>query len=123
MPADGVANSTLTTLTAADGAPSKLFLRLPAPPAPRCTARRFTRRLSRALEGKRLQHYSKYDRIILLHDNFRPHAAVLVKNYFKTLNWEVLPNPPYSPDIAPSNYNLFRVIAHALSEQRFICLV
>ncbi|GBP62412.1 Mariner Mos1 transposase [Eumeta japonica] len=42
-----------------------------------------------------------------------------VKNYLKTLNWEVLPHPPYSPDIAPSDYHLLRSMAHALSEQRF----
>ncbi|GBP08150.1 Mariner Mos1 transposase [Eumeta japonica] len=31
----------------------------------------------------------------------------------------ILPHSPYSPDIAPSNYHLFRSMAHALSEQRF----
>ncbi|GBP18224.1 Mariner Mos1 transposase [Eumeta japonica] len=45
-------------------------------------------------------------------------VAVPVKNYLKTLDWEVLPHPPYSPDIAPSDYHLFRSMAHALSEQR-----
>jgi len=76
-------------------------------------------RLSRALKEKRPQYYSRHDKIILLHDNARPHVAVPVKNYLKTLDWEVLPHPPYSPDIAPSDYHLFRSMAHALSEQRF----
>ncbi|CAF4741739.1 unnamed protein product [Pieris macdunnoughi] len=31
----------------------------------------------------------------------------------------VLPHPLYSPDIAPSDYHLFRSMAHALSAQRF----
>jgi len=26
----------------------------------------------------------------------------------ETLKWDVLPHPPYSPDIAPSDYWLFR---------------
>ncbi|GBP21246.1 Mariner Mos1 transposase [Eumeta japonica] len=30
-----------------------------------------------------------------------------------------LPHPPHSPDIASSDYHLFRSMAHALSEQRF----
>ncbi|GBP13816.1 Mariner Mos1 transposase [Eumeta japonica] len=41
-----------------------------------------------------------------------------VKNYLKALDCEVLPHPPYSPDIAPSDYHLFRSMAHALPEQR-----
>ncbi|GBP28328.1 Mariner Mos1 transposase [Eumeta japonica] len=45
--------------------------------------------------------------------------TVPVKNYLKTLDWEVLPPPPNSPDIAPSDNHLFRSMAHALSEQRF----
>ncbi|GBP40140.1 Mariner Mos1 transposase [Eumeta japonica] len=76
-------------------------------------------RLSRALKQKRPQYYSRHDKIIFLHDNARPHVAVPVKKYLKTLDWEVLPHPPYSPDIAPSDYHLFRSMAHALSEQRF----
>ena len=27
-------------------------------------------------------------------------------------NWEILPHPPYSPDIAPSDYHLFRALQH-----------
>lgn len=56
---------------------------------------------------------------ILLHDNARPHVAAPVKKYLETLDWEVLPHPPYSPDIAPSDYHLFRSVAHALTAQRF----
>ncbi|GBP28637.1 Mariner Mos1 transposase [Eumeta japonica] len=47
------------------------------------------------------------------------HDAVPVKNYLKPLNWGVLPHQPYSPNIVPSDYHLFRSMAHALSEQRF----
>ena len=31
----------------------------------------------------------------------------------------VLPHPPYSPDIAPSDYGLFRSMAHFLKGRRF----
>ena len=37
----------------------------------------------------------------------------------ETLKWEVLPHSPYSPDIAPSNYYLFRSMAHGLADQQF----
>ena len=36
-----------------------------------------------------------------------------------TLNWEVLPHPPYSPDIAPSDYYLFWSMTHGLADQQF----
>ncbi|GBP95514.1 Mariner Mos1 transposase [Eumeta japonica] len=74
---------------------------------------------NRALKEKRPQYYSIHDKIILSQDNARPHAVFPLKNYFKTLNWEVLPHSSYSPDIAPSDYHLFLSLAHALSEQRF----
>ena len=32
------------------------------------------------------------------------------------LKWEVLLHPPYSPDIAPSDYYLFRSMAHGLDD-------
>ena len=78
-------------------------------------------RLSRAFKEKRAHYYSRHNKIILLHDNARPYVAA-VKTYLETLKWEVLPHPPYSPDIAPSNYHyqhLFRSMTHGLFEQHF----
>ncbi|KAG5315612.1 MOS1T transposase, partial [Pseudoatta argentina] len=48
-----------------------------------------------------------------------PHVAKPVKTYLETLKWEVLPHPPYSPDIAPSDFHLFRSMAHGLADRRF----
>ncbi|KAG5327396.1 MOS1T transposase, partial [Pseudoatta argentina] len=64
-------------------------------------------RLSRALKEKRPLYAQRHDKVILLHDNARPHVAKPVKTYLETLKWEVLPHPPYSPDIAPSDFHLF----------------
>ena len=76
-------------------------------------------RLSRALKEKRSQFENRHDKVILQHDNARPHVANVVKTYLETLNWDVLPHPPYSPDIAPSDYHLFRSMTHGLAEQHF----
>ena len=73
-------------------------------------------RSNRAFKEKRAHYYSRHDKIILLHDNARPHVAAPVKTYLETLKWEVLLHPPYSPDIAPSDYHLFRSMTHGLSE-------
>ncbi|KAG5316054.1 MOS1T transposase, partial [Pseudoatta argentina] len=64
-------------------------------------------RLSRALKEKRPLYAQRHDKVILLHDNARPHVAKPVKTYLETPKWEVLPHPPYSPDIAPSDFHLF----------------
>lgn len=60
-----------------------------------------------------------HEKVILQHDNARPHVAKPVKTYLETLKWEVLPHPQYSPDIAPSDYYLFRSMAHGLADQQF----
>ena len=39
-----------------------------------------------------------------------------VKTYLETLNWAVF---PYSADIAPSDYYLFRSMTHDLADQQF----
>jgi hypothetical protein len=35
------------------------------------------------------------------------------------LKWDVLPHPPYSPDLAPSDYNLFGSMKMVLGGKRF----
>ena len=57
--------------------------------------------------------------MILQHDSDRPHVAKPVKTYLETVKWEVLLHPPYSPDIAPSDYYLFRSIAFGVADQQF----
>jgi len=37
-------------------------------------------------------------------------------------NWDVLPHPPYSPDIAPSDYHLFRSLQNSLNGLNFASL-
>ncbi|KAG5313062.1 MOS1T transposase, partial [Pseudoatta argentina] len=81
-------------------------------------------RLSRALKEKRPLYAQRHDKVILLHDNARPHVAKPVKTYLETLKWKVLPHPPYSPDIAPSDswiaskdMSFFRRGIHVLPER------
>ena len=35
----------------------------------------------------------------------------------KELDWEVLPHPPYSPDLASSDYHLFRSLHNFLKDK------
>jgi hypothetical protein len=35
------------------------------------------------------------------------------------LKWDVLPQPPYSPDLAPSDYHLFGPMKGVIGDKRF----
>jgi histone-lysine N-methyltransferase SETMAR len=57
--------------------------------------------------------------VILLHDNARPHTAILTWDKLKEFQWETLEQPPYSPDLSPTDYHLFRPLKEALGGHRF----
>ena len=76
-------------------------------------------RLKRTIVEKLPEYATRHEAIIFHHDNARPYVAILVKNYLENSGWEVLPHPPYSPDLAPSDYHLFRLMQKALTGIRF----
>ena len=71
-------------------------------------------KLHRALREKRPHYRKRHDKLIFLHDNAPSPTSTMVQNYLETLNWEVLPHPAYSPDLASSDYHLFSSMGHAL---------
>ena len=60
-----------------------------------------------------------YHRIHFLHDNARPHVAAITRSKLEKLSLTVLPHPPYSPDIAPSDFYLFSPMKTALKGKNF----
>ena len=76
-------------------------------------------KLNQASKRKWPEWGDRTHRVILLHDNARPHVAKPVKTYLENIKWDVLPHAPYSPDLAPSDYKLFQSMQHGLSEQHF----
>ena len=59
-------------------------------------------------------------RVFLQHDNAPAHRARLTKKTIDELDGvHVLPHPPYSPDLAPSDFGLFRSMQHFLRGRRF----
>ena len=62
-------------------------------------------KLRKLIQNKRQGMLSKG--VILLHDNAWPHTAARTNALIKLFNWEIFDHPPYSPDLASSNYHLF----------------
>lgn len=57
---------------------------------------------------------------LLQQDNAKPHTAKKTKEKFEELDGvEILPHPPFSPDLAPSDYGLFRSMQHFFRGRRF----
>jgi histone-lysine N-methyltransferase SETMAR len=43
----------------------------------------------------------------------------MTQQKIKEFNWEILDHPPYSLDMAPSDYHLFRSLQNHLNNKRF----
>lgn len=56
---------------------------------------------------------------ILLHDNARPHVAQPTLQKLNELGYETLPHPPYSPDLSPTDYHLFKHLDNFLRDKCF----
>ena len=57
--------------------------------------------------------------VLLLHDNAPVHKAKVAQDAIQACGFEQLPHPPYSPDLAPSDYYLFRHLKKHLRGTRF----
>lgn len=74
-------------------------------------------RLKAVLQEKRPSLINRKG-VILHHDNARPHTARATKNLIEEFGWEVMHHPPYSPDLAPTDFHLFRSLQNHLMGQR-----
>ena len=52
----------------------------------------------------------------ILHDNARPHVTKTVKSHLNEAGITIIRHPPYSPDLAPSDYWLFDLIKKNLDD-------
>ena len=57
--------------------------------------------------------------VILLQDNARPHTAAITLAKIEDLGWKLLTHPPYSPDLAPSDFHLFGPLKESMKGIHF----
>lgn len=55
---------------------------------------------------------------VMLHDNPHFHNAMTGTNLLNVC-WEVLPDPPYSPDLTPTDYHPFLALCNSMQRQIF----
>lgn len=77
------------------------------------------RRLNQELDLKRPFSGHGTRPLILLHDNAKPHVAIKTQKTIENLGWQVLPHPAYSPDLAPTDYYLFRSLEISVRGRSF----
>ena len=70
-------------------------------------------RLKQAIDQKRPELANRKG-VVFFQDYARPHTSLVTRQMLQEFGWEVLSHPPYSPDIAPSDYHLFLSMANAL---------
>ncbi|GFU24441.1 histone-lysine N-methyltransferase SETMAR [Trichonephila clavipes] len=78
---------------------------------------RTLKKLKGALQNKR--HGLLSSGVVLLHDNALPHTAVRTREVLRKFKWDVFQHPPYSPDLAPSDYHLFTAMKKWLGGKAF----
>uniref|UniRef100_A0A1B6ITX5 Tc1-like transposase DDE domain-containing protein n=1 Tax=Homalodisca liturata TaxID=320908 RepID=A0A1B6ITX5_9HEMI len=75
------------------------------------------KKLRRAIQNRRRGMLTSG--IVLLHDNARPHTAARTQDLLNSFGWNIFEHPPYSPDLAPSDFHLFPNMKKWLGSQRF----
>jgi histone-lysine N-methyltransferase SETMAR len=57
--------------------------------------------------------------VLFLHNNPQAHWALASQKKLAFLGFQCLDHPPYSPDLAPSNYHLFPGLKKAIESSPF----
>lgn len=57
--------------------------------------------------------------VVFQHDNAKSHTSFVTRQKLLELGWDVLSHPPFSPDLAPSDYYLFRSMQNSLNGKIF----
>lgn len=68
---------------------------------------------------KETQPHLKKKKVLFHHDNAPAHSSGIVAAKLHELRYELLPHPPYSPDLAPCDFFVFPNIKTWLAGKKF----
>ena len=74
-------------------------------------------RLKQAIDQKRPELVNR-NGVVFHQDDARPHTSLMTRQKLRELGWDVRSHPPYSPDLTPSDYHLFRSMHNALDDTK-----
>ncbi|GFT80519.1 histone-lysine N-methyltransferase SETMAR [Trichonephila clavipes] len=75
-------------------------------------------KLNDALQQKRSELINRKG-VVFHQDNARSHSSLVTRQKLLQLEWNTMPHPPYSPDLTPSDYYLFRSLQNFLDSKTF----
>lgn len=75
-------------------------------------------KLADAIEAKR-PVLANCKGVVFHHDNAKSYTSLVTRDKLLELGWNVLSHPPYSPDLEPSDYHLFRSLQNSLNGKIF----
>lgn len=58
--------------------------------------------------------------VLFHHDNAPAHTSAVAVATIHDCGFQLLPHPPYSPDLPPSDFHLFPYLKKALAGKRFV---
>ena len=68
---------------------------------------------------RRVRPHLDMSKVLLQHDNARPHTSLKTREVIASFGWTTVTHPPYSPDLAPSDYHLFGPLKEGVRGQHF----
>ena len=91
------------------------------PPGQRVNSASYVEVLKRLRENVRRKRPDQWrnNTWLLHHDNAPSYAALLTRRFLTNNNMTVVPHPPYSPDLAPSDFSYFQNRKMKLKGRRF----
>ena len=75
-------------------------------------------KLNNSINQKRLELVNRKG-VVFHYENARLHTRSVTRQKLLVLVWDILPQSPYLPELAPSDYHLFHSLQNSLNHKTF----